>query len=66
MNIKEARQILRDFWNESYHESEGEEFVPHVGNDPNCKLCQIEKEAIQKIENLTKHNSRKNQSAIKQ
>ena len=54
---EKIRRILRDFWNDSCYTLDKKRFAPHAGNDLNCKLCQIETKVIQKIENLTKHNS---------
>jgi len=52
MNEEKIRRVLRDFWNENYHEIDEEGFIPHIGDDLNCKFCQIEKKYIKKIENL--------------
>jgi len=54
MENKELRRILRDFWNQSYCSVSGEEHIPHLGNDENCELCKIEKQAIKKIKRLIK------------
>ncbi|MBU0962335.1 MAG: hypothetical protein KKD48_00355 [Nanoarchaeota archaeon] len=51
---RKVRRILRDFWNDSYYEVEGNRFIVHAGDDPNCELCYIEKQAIKKIINLIK------------
>jgi len=45
------RRILRDFWNNSYHAVDAN-FIPHIGDDNNCKLCKIEKEALKKIKEI--------------
>lgn len=62
---EKLRRILRNFWNESYYKAEGDEFVPHAGDDPNCSLCKIEKKAIKKIQSLLEKTKDCNECSIR-
>lgn len=51
---KKLRRILRDFWNESNCSVCGDDHIPHLGDEEECELCKIEKEAIKKLKRLIK------------
>jgi len=59
---RKVRRILRDFWNslscsatsKSLTLTAGTYVLTITGDDPNCELCYIEKQAIKKIINLIK------------